>query len=263
MRLLSIIQATFVYPGFLRLCLGHNHFYPRADHEQTLISEPTATNGIPFSTRVYWMRQANLALGHPCPKAPFGTVIVNHTANSGLGELVCTGANSRSATGNPTLHGEIAAINNCTQILTDPSGPYKLSPKEALAAFADLSLYTNAESCPMCASAVRFAGFKEYVYGTSIDTLVERGWDQIQIPSAEVFRRSSGLPSSSTLIADVLTNETDPLFAWQNDPQYPCPRGCSRVGGRCEADAAKQSAIVVRFHRGSILAVVGGSGYLA
>ncbi|KAF3070433.1 hypothetical protein GL218_00666 [Daldinia childiae] len=59
-------------------------------------------------------------LSHPCPKAPFGTVIVNHTANSGLGELVCTGANSRSATGNPTLHGEIAAINNCTQILTDP-----------------------------------------------------------------------------------------------------------------------------------------------
>ncbi|KAI1656478.1 cytidine deaminase-like protein [Daldinia decipiens] len=154
-----------------------------------------------------------------------------------VGKLVCTGANNRSATGNPTLHGEIAAINNCTQILTDPSGPYKLSPKEALAAFADLSLYTNAESCPMCASAVRFAGFREYVYGTSIDTLVERGWDQIQIPSAEVFRRSSGLPSSSALIADVLTNETDPLFAWQNDPKYPCPRGCSRVGGgRREVD---------------------------
>lgn len=27
----------------------------------------------------------------------------------------------------------------------------------------------------MCASAIRWAGFKEYIYGTSIDTLVERG----------------------------------------------------------------------------------------
>jgi len=27
----------------------------------------------------------------------------------------------------------------------------------------------------MCASAIRWAGFKEYIYGTSINTLVQRG----------------------------------------------------------------------------------------
>lgn len=42
----------------------------------------------------------------------------------------------------------MAAIENCTAILTDPKR-YNLTTAQALTAFADLSLYTNAESCPM------------------------------------------------------------------------------------------------------------------
>lgn len=51
------------------------------------------------------------------------------------------------------LAGEIAAISNCSTIFTDPNGPYKLTAAEATAAFSDLSLYTNAESCPMVSPA--------------------------------------------------------------------------------------------------------------
>ena len=47
------------------------------------------------------------------------------------------------------MPGEVAAINNCTSILTDPAGMYKLSGPDALKAFSDLSLYTTAEACPM------------------------------------------------------------------------------------------------------------------
>jgi hypothetical protein len=47
------------------------------------------------------------------------------------------------------LLGEISAINNCSAILTDPEGEYKLSASEALEEFKKLSLYTNAEPCPM------------------------------------------------------------------------------------------------------------------
>ncbi|KAI0010598.1 cytidine deaminase-like protein [Xylariaceae sp. FL0662B] len=214
---------------------GHGHpLHPRT--EQAPIGEPTLSiNGVPFSTRVYWMRQANLALGSPCPFAAFGSVIVNHTENSELGDLVCTGANSKD-TGDPTLHGEIAAIKNCSSILIDTAGPYRMSPSEALAAFADLSLYTNAESCPMCASAIRWAGFREYVYGTPIDTLIRKGWAQIRISSLEVFQQSLDLPCSSRLLGSILTNETDPYFSWQFDPTYPCPKGCSRREGVCTAD---------------------------
>ncbi|KAK6844310.1 cytidine and deoxycytidylate deaminase zinc-binding region [Apiospora arundinis] len=219
------------------LCHGH-HIEPRDN--QAPISDPKLSiNGVPYATRAYWMRQANLALPGPCPFAAFGSVIVNHTANNGLGQLVCTGANSNRQTGNPTLHGEIAAINNCTTILTDPKGPYKLSPTTAMAAFTQLTLYTNAESCPMCASAIRWAGFREYVYGTSIDALVNGGWGQIRIASADIFRQSFDLPNPSRLMGGVLTNETDPYFAWQFDPEAPCPPGCGRSQGAATGCVAK------------------------
>ncbi|KAH6656199.1 cytidine deaminase-like protein [Truncatella angustata] len=191
---------------------------------------------IPPSTRAHWMRQANIALGAPCPFAGFGSVIVNHTANAGLGDLVCSGVNGNRETGNPILHGEVAAINNCTTILTDPNGPYKLSPREATEAFTSLSIYTNAESCPMCASAIRWAGFKEYVYGTSIDKLVKSGWHQMNISSQEIFDRSNTLAHSTVLIGHVLANETDPYFRWQFAPGTPCPEGCSRLVDGCHAD---------------------------
>lgn len=102
------------------------------------------------------MRAANKALAEldsPCPSYAFATVIVNHTASNGLGDLVCMGINQVS-TGNPAMHGEMAAIANCTQILTDQNGRYRLTPEEALNAFFQLSLYTNAESCPMVHSFV-------------------------------------------------------------------------------------------------------------
>jgi tRNA(Arg) A34 adenosine deaminase TadA len=133
------------------------------------------------------------------------------------------------------LTGEIAAINNCTNVLTDPAGPYHLTPSEAQHAFTTLSLYTNAESCPMCASAIRWTGFKEYIYGTSIDSLIAKGWAQIRISSMDVFQQAFDLDSATRLMGDVLTNETDPYFFWQFDPDYPCPTGCQRSGGRCEA----------------------------
>ncbi|RAQ48237.1 hypothetical protein AFCA_013294 [Aspergillus flavus] len=206
---------------------------------QTILSStiPNTTliaNDIPFSTRAYWMRRANKALdelsGSPCPFAAFGTAIVNHTDTDGLGDLICIGVNQNRQTGNPSLHGEIAAITNCTAVLTDPHGRFRLTASEAQAAFVDLTLYTNAESCPMCASAIRWAGFKEYVYGTSIDTLVRKGWSQIHISSLEVFQASLDLSPQTVLMGDVLVNETDPYFLWQYDPVYPCPEGCLRSG---------------------------------
>ncbi|CZT17849.1 related to TAD2-subunit of tRNA-specific adenosine-34 deaminase [Ramularia collo-cygni] len=218
------------------LAVSHLHTKEQSASQYPL-SEPHLTiNGIPFNTRVHWMRRANQALSDlvsPCPFGAFGTVVVNHTDTTGLGELVCIGANSISSTGNPTLHGEIAAINNCTSVLTSPDGPYKLTPSEAQAAFSSLSLYTNAESCPMCASAIRWAGFREYIYGTSIDRLIEKGWGQIRVGSMEIFKQSFDLGSAGRLIGEVLTNETDPYFSWQYDPEYPCPAGCGRVEGRC------------------------------
>ncbi|KAM0270862.1 hypothetical protein ACHAQH_009288 [Verticillium albo-atrum] len=225
----NFLKATLVNL-ILKLSVGQQH-EGHSNHrrlDQTRMMEfPLGIKGIDLETRRYWMRKANEALSSPCPFAPFGSVIVNHTVG-GKGDMICTGENTSREFGNPILHGEMAAMNNCSQILTNPSGPYKLSPADALVAFSDLTLYTNAESCSMCASAIRWAGFREYVYGTSIAKLVDKGWGQIRIPSSEVFAKSVDLPLQTALIGAVLANETDPLFSWQFDPSAPCPPGCSR-----------------------------------
>lgn len=81
--------------------------FGRAPTEAPLTTTNIGHQGIPLSTRHYWMRRANHALfditGSPCPLRAFGSVIVNHTAG-GLGELVCIGANDIRS-GNPTIHG--------------------------------------------------------------------------------------------------------------------------------------------------------------
>ncbi|EMD00491.1 hypothetical protein BAUCODRAFT_61005 [Baudoinia panamericana UAMH 10762] len=195
-------------------------------------------SNVPLPTHEYWIRQAMQTLHEnisPCPFEYFGAVVVNHTASSSLGDLVCTGINTVSSTGNPILHGETAALNNCTAILTDPEGHFKLSPAEALLAYRDLTLYTTSEPCPMCASAIRFAGFKECVYATNITARMAHGWPHPNLLCHEVFERVGTLPTRTSLIRNVLTNETDPYLLWQFDQSYPCPDQCERNGsnGHC------------------------------
>jgi tRNA(Arg) A34 adenosine deaminase TadA len=125
-------------------------------------------NDVPAERRLHWMRVANEAIyadGHPCPQAPFGTAIVNTTSD----QLVCVTSNKVGTTGDPSMHGEISAIRHCTDVLTEKG----LSPMEILASWKEFSLYTNGEPCPMCASAIRWAGFKEVIYGSSIKTIAE------------------------------------------------------------------------------------------
>ncbi|KAH8794664.1 cytidine deaminase-like protein [Hyaloscypha finlandica] len=218
--------------ALIHLTHGYNQ---RHSHRVQSSQQALAPDTIPYDIRVYWMRRANAALAElasPCPFGAFGSVVVNHTDTSSdpKGKLVCMSVNQNMQKGNPTLHGEISAINNCSEILTDPHGDYRLSTSESLKAFSKLSLYTNAEPCPMCASAIRWSGFAECIFGTSIETLVEKGWGQISIYSDEVFEESKKLPSITRLIRNVLANETDPFFSWQFNPQSSCPEGCTRTG---------------------------------
>lgn len=84
-----------------------------------------------------------------------------------------------------------------------------------------------------CAAAIRWSGFKEYIYGTSISTLINVGWSQIRIASKMLFLASKDLKPSTAYIPNVLYNETDPYFMWQYNHTYPCPVGCQRSGDVC------------------------------
>ena len=124
------------------------------------------------------------------PKAPFGSVVVDRQT----GKMVASGINQSSL--NPTLHGEIAAIND-----------YSLRGNEA---WDRLTLYTTAEPCCMCQGAILWSGIREVVYGTSILQLISLGWRQIDIPAQEVVRRS--WDRDMVMVAGVCETECNRLF---------------------------------------------------
>jgi tRNA(Arg) A34 adenosine deaminase TadA len=167
------------------------------------------------------------------------------------------------------MHGEITAIRHCTDVLTQRG----ISPQEILAAWKEFSLYTNGEPCPMCASAIRWAGFKEVIYGSSIKTIAKRASGvhlllrnrraQPDLYPLECDMgkellsgaRHAHVSPSCELAADdrlgnVLTNETDVFFAHQFNESAPCRESAelieltqrSGVKGRmCLVSASKRA----------------------
>ena len=82
---------------------------------------------------------------------PFGAVIVRD------GELIATGANRVVPNNDPTAHAEVIAIRNACQKL----GTFELD---------GCTVYTSCEPCPMCLSALYWAGVSRICYGnTKVD----------------------------------------------------------------------------------------------
>ncbi|WP_049889185.1 nucleoside deaminase [Natronolimnohabitans innermongolicus] len=66
-------------------------------------------------------------------------------------------------------------------------------------------MYTSTEPCPMCASAIVYAGLGRVVYSVSVDSLAALREDSvIEIPCEEVIERSGG---STTVEGPVLEDE--------------------------------------------------------
>ena len=140
----------------------------------------------------YYMEQI-IKLAKRNASAPFAASIVDAES----GEILCQGLNNSAL--NPTLHGEVDAINNFARLY--PFRSYK-----------NTILYTTAESCPMCMSAIVWAKISLTVYGTSIPFLIESGWGQITIRSQDVVDHSASFYNGK-VIGGILKEQTDPLFA--------------------------------------------------
>ena len=79
---------------------------------------------------------------------PFGAVIVRD------GELIATGTNRVVPNNDPTAHAEVTAIRNACQKL----GTFQLD---------GCTVYSSCEPCPMCLSALYWAGVKRICYGNT------------------------------------------------------------------------------------------------
>jgi tRNA(adenine34) deaminase len=141
-------------------------------------------------TREDYMHKA-IALALQSPKFPFGAVIVRRST----GEIVGEGVNQ--STRNPTYHGEIVAINDCAE---------RHQPTD----WGELDLYTTAEPCPMCQSAIEWAGIGAVYYGTSIPYLQALHWRQITIRAQEISAQAAF--RNCKIVGGVLEDECNALF---------------------------------------------------
>ena len=143
-----------------------------------------------------YMRRA-IALAKLSDRAPYGAVIVDPSSAS----IVAEGKND--ATHDPSRHAEMVAITNLS---TRVPNVRSIAPR--------LEFYITAEPCPMCSSAMAWAGFGRIIWGTSIPFLEARGLPQIGIRATDVIAAANLgrlLNHSVEIIGGVLANETDRL----------------------------------------------------
>ena len=81
---------------------------------------------------------------------PFGAVIVRN------GDVIATGVNRVTASNDPTAHAEVNAIRQACS-------------KEQTFNLSGCVVYTSCEPCPMCLSALYWAGVKRICYGNTKD----------------------------------------------------------------------------------------------
>lgn len=123
-------------------------------------------------------------------QAPFGACVVKD------GQIVSCVHNVVWQTRDVTAHAEVHAIREtCRKLKTiDLSG---------------CVIYSTCEPCPMCFSAIHWAGMHKIVYGAGIRDAQEAGFSELPIPDREMNRYEK---SPVKIVGGVLKEECRELF---------------------------------------------------
>ena len=122
---------------------------------------------------------------------PFGAVIVRD------GRVLARGGNLGRTNGDPTAHGEMAAIRKCLA-------------EHGHGALRGSTLYTSGEPCAMCMGAILWCHIGRLVFAASLAQLATKV-DQIMLSSAEVAAKAPFAPIS--ISGGVLAEEAMALFS--------------------------------------------------
>ena len=147
-------------------------------------------SSIPMKSHKFAMRAA-IAMAAQNQSYPFGAVITN--ANTGA--ILAKGVNQTFD--NPLLHGEISCINNYIAQNGNKN-------------WADVVLYTTGEPCPMCMSALIWAGIGGVVYGSTAATIKKSGIDIFTFSAKDINQGNSF--SQTQLLGGVLEPACNALF---------------------------------------------------
>ncbi len=139
-----------------------------------------------------YMRLA-IAQANRNPGRPFGSVIVDERTDTVVGEgVVNMGAN-------PMFHSEVVAMNDYIA-------------RHGNQGWEHLTMYGTGEACPMCMSAMVWAGIPRMVYGS--DTPYVRKYvANINIRAADIVAAAHPLYTNKLLLGGVLAGITDKMFA--------------------------------------------------
>ncbi|MDR3181436.1 MAG: nucleoside deaminase [Planctomycetaceae bacterium] len=115
---------------------------------------------------------------------PFGAVIVRN------GEVIAVAHNEVLGTNDPTAHAEIVAI----RIAAKKLGRFHLS---------DCEIFSTCEPCPMCLSAIHWAGIRKLSFGADRHDAAVGGFDD-----EFIYRLINGTAESPLTHPDVIDKET-------------------------------------------------------
>jgi tRNA(adenine34) deaminase len=154
-------------------------------------TKPTGVSPAELAKHEKFMRLA-IAQANLNPGRPFGSVLVDERS----GEVVGAGVANLAAS--PIFPSEVQAMN-------------AYIAKNGNKGWENLTMYGTGEACPMCASAMVWAGIPRMVYGS--DTPFVRQYiADINIRAKEVADAGKAIYTSKLLLGGVLANETDKLF---------------------------------------------------
>jgi tRNA(Arg) A34 adenosine deaminase TadA len=154
-------------------------------------TKPTGVTPAELAKHEKFMRLA-IAQANRNPGRPFGSVLVDDRTGEVVGEGVVNLAAS------PMFHSEVMAMNDYIA-------------KHGNKGWENLTMYGTGEACPMCMSAMVWAGIPRMVYGS--DTPFVRQYvADINIRAQAVADAGSQIYTNKLMLGGVLSNETDKLF---------------------------------------------------
>lgn len=138
-----------------------------------------------------YMRLA-IAQANRNPGRPFGSVIVDERTGQVVGEGVVNMA------ANPMFHSEVVAMNDYIA-------------RHGNQGWENLTMYGTGEACPMCMSAMVWAGIPRMVYGSDTP-FVRKYVANINIRAKDVVDAAHPLYANKLLLGGVLSDITNKMF---------------------------------------------------
>ncbi|MBR1122295.1 nucleoside deaminase [Bradyrhizobium lablabi] len=154
-------------------------------------SKPTGVSPADLARHEKYMRLA-IAQANRNPGRPFGSVIVDERN----GEVVGEGVVNMSA--NPMYHSEVVAMNDYIS-------------RHGNKDWEHVTMYGTGEACPMCMSAMVWAGIPRMVYGSDTP-FVRKYVANINIRARDVVAAAHPLYTNKLLLGGVLSDITDKMF---------------------------------------------------